>query len=550
MAGSLLDPKAQRFSTLWQDYWGSRWHRPVLWEPQRLACFIDAATGRNVTNPSTGEPLVTDFPTGRRPFLGALTLGRKTSPSPHSGVIEYNDDGHLLTIAPTRSGKGAAQIVPNLLAYAGSCLVLDIKGENFAITGKHRAALFEGAKVFRFAPFEQTTDRYNPLDFIRVDKGGLPNSYTFDDARLIAEMLIPAKAKEEFWDTEARNLLTTLLLYVGTRYAPPDPRRNMREVTRLLFRTPDPEKESAASGPLFDKTLTDISEEAALTGNIVLEALVTGFREHEPKVRSNVLSTCRSEMMIWLSERLQTATECSDFQFSELKASMCRPAADNPAPTTLYVIIPPEYLREYRTILRMMVGLAAVELTREGEWTGKQAEGWRTNPPCPVLFLLDEFPSLGYMTPIVNGLAYLAGYGVQIWTFAQSLGQLKGLYAENWDSFIANAGAACYFGVTDPDAAELISKQLGETDEYEHWYETNSESTAYSDSSTSSSASSYGRFGAGDTSSSSDSTTYGSTQTTGSQEHVRFKRETVARPSDIRALASDLQIIFLRSYSL
>ena len=44
----------------------------------------------------------------------------------------------LMTIAGPRQGKGVSTIIPNLLVYAGSMLVLDVKGENFAWTGEAR----------------------------------------------------------------------------------------------------------------------------------------------------------------------------------------------------------------------------------------------------------------------------------------------------------------------------------------------------------------------------------------------------------------------------
>ncbi|MDQ7079020.1 MAG: type IV secretory system conjugative DNA transfer family protein [Robiginitomaculum sp.] len=50
--------------------------------------------------------------------------------------LSYKRDRHLLTVAPTRSGKGTTAIIPNLLTYEGSCLVIDPKGENALITAE------------------------------------------------------------------------------------------------------------------------------------------------------------------------------------------------------------------------------------------------------------------------------------------------------------------------------------------------------------------------------------------------------------------------------
>lgn len=548
MSGSLVTSGADDLIGLWREYWATVWHHPVAWPDQRLACFITADQGRADLN-LRGEPLVSDYPSGRRPFLGVLTNSGTLQASSDSGILEYNDDGHLLTIAPTRAGKGTAQIVPNLLLYAGSCLVTDIKGENYGLTHKHRSTFFPGASVLKFAPFDDASDRYNPLDFIRVNADGTPNSLTFDDTRLLAEMLIPTRAQEEFWDIEARGLITTLLFYVATRYRPGDMLRTMSTVVDTLFPEPLPGEASP-----FDRSVELIRREADEADNAILASLVTQFIEHEAKVRAGILSTSRSGMAIWLSERLRRVTSRSDFRFSDLKRSMCRPAAEDPAPTTLYVIIPPEYLREYRSVMRLIVGLAAVELTRENSWTddAHRAEGWWSEPPCQVLFLLDEFPALGHMAPIEQGMAYLAGYGVQIWTFVQSLGQLKDTYRENWSTFVSNAGAASYFSMTDPDLCRFLSQQLGKTAEYElrHFTTSRTEGTSSSDSDSRNSggSSTWGdSYSSGSTYGSGTTSSFGDSSSVTEAENVRFKQDDVALPSEIRAMPAGSQLILLRN---
>lgn len=538
MRGALLDPAAAAFSDLWRDYWRSRWHIPLPWSRERLSCFLTPSEGRRLTAGADADPMVRDFPSMRRPFLGVVTQDG-ASVAADAGVLEFNEDAHLLTIAPTRSGKGAGQIIPNLLTYAGSCLVIDIKGENAAITALHREAMFPGARIVRFAPFEDFSDTYNPFDYIRVDADGTASSYTFDDVRLLSEMLVPARPRQEFWDLEARNLVTMLLYFVATSYRPGHRERCMQRVTQLLFPSgfvpPGRDKRERETG--FAESLNLMGETAKRNDNTVLISLLNTFLDHDEKVRAGILSTCRATMNIWLSERLQRATATSSFQFSDLKASMCRPLEQAPAPTTIYLIIPPEYLRDYSPVMRMIVGLAAIELTRPGPWADQ--EGWREHPPCPVLFLLDEFPALGFMPPISEGVAYLAGYGVQLWTFAQSIGQLKDLYGDNWTTFMSNAGAACYFGVSDPDLADLLARQLGNTEEYEHRYETISSS----DQSSRGSSSSF--------SSGSFDTTYsdieGTSSGTSTTEHVRFTREPVASAADIRALPPQLQLVLMRN---
>ena len=67
---------------------------------------------------------------------GGLVLGRRGG-----RVIGWNDNRHMLTIAGSRGGKGVSQIIPNLIFYEGSAVVIDPKGENAARTAGRRGAI-------------------------------------------------------------------------------------------------------------------------------------------------------------------------------------------------------------------------------------------------------------------------------------------------------------------------------------------------------------------------------------------------------------------------
>lgn len=532
MVSSLLKNTEENYSELWRDYWRTNWHNKPDWSPpERLQGFLSATAGRRPKAgrlPEKQEIFVYDYPSGQRPFLGAITQGFDGNVSDDAGVLEYPAPGHLLTIAPTRSGKGVSHIIPNLLFYSGSAVVIDIKGENYSITAKRRETIFESARVVKFAPFMDETDCYNPLDFVRIEKKHKPSSYTFDDSRLLVDMLLPTKEKEEYWDIEARNLLTALILFVACKYAQGEAERNMRSVVNLLFSEPD--LDGGQSG--IQQVCMDLFIFGEESNYTPLKALAASLTEHEEKVRNNIVSTCRAGMQVWLSERLLAATDKSDFQFIELMESMCRPIDENPAPTTIYVIIPPEYLNEYRSVLRMITGLAAVELTRSPPWKDKTK--WRNEPPCPVMFILDEFPALGHMKPIADGMAYLAGYNVQLWIFAQNIGQLKTIYGNGWENFPANSAVTSFFGVNDPDTAEYIERLLGETPEYLDEYL----------------ASGYASIGSTGYSSSSGLGNSSSTQNLELLEkrvNHRHTKTKIAPASEIRAMSEKLQLVFIRN---
>src|SRR5690606_14285308 len=119
-----------------------------------------------------------------------LILGRKGL-----RYLRFDRPGHLLTFAPTRSGKGAGCIIPNLLDHPGSAFVVDPKGENHAASAAFRHTL---GPVHLLSPFgrEAETSRFNPLDFVRVGQ-----AEEIDDAALIADMLVVPDGHETFWDS-------------------------------------------------------------------------------------------------------------------------------------------------------------------------------------------------------------------------------------------------------------------------------------------------------------------------------------------------------------
>jgi len=333
--------------------------------------------------------------------------------------LRFDQPGHLLTFAPTRSGKGVGAVIPNLLDHPGSVVVTDIKGENHAITRAYRETL---GQVIAFAPFDPTLsgDGYNPLDFIRTFT---PNEV--DDARMIAEMLVAPDGKEaNHWEREARTLLTGLLLHVALERKAQE--RNLHRVRALLMRD--------RSG--FEAVIDAMAQ----SPHIVISTIGRGFSQKEDKERGAVISTAQSRLEPFDSPLLQAATNHSSFKMEDLKRETL----------SLFIIIPPEYVAVYQPVLRLMVGLATAAMTREAK-----------RPKHPVLFLLDELPALGHMRPIEDGIGYLAGYGAILWLFVQDLDQLQKTYVK-WRSMIANCAVRQAFNVQDTQTAELLSGMLGQ----------------------------------------------------------------------------------------
>lgn len=387
-----------------------------VWRDRRARrALIDAATLSSSVAYGTADWNRNAFP-GIKP--GPLFLG-----AANGSAMYYDGEQHLITIAPTRTGKGTCHIIPNLLTYPGSMVVNDIKGENYEKTGKKRGQF---GKVFCFAPFGEETDGFNPLDFVRR---GTPAA--FDDAMLIADMLIvPGKDEEEgnHWKEAAKNLLAGLVGYVAETEG--DEARNLQRVRELLT--------------LNQKAFVEFVQEqmtASKSAFVVRAANI--LLQKADRERSGVISTAQAQTSIWDSEPLARATRVSTYRIEELRDEVA----------TLYIIVPPEYLSTYKSVLRVVLGLALSTMTRKLP---------SQNDRPPLTFLFDEFPSLGYMQPVVDGMAYLAGYGCRLWLFAQDLGQIRETYGDKATSLLANCGARSFFAVSDYETAEYVSKMVGQ----------------------------------------------------------------------------------------
>ncbi|MGJ0484318.1 MAG: type IV secretory system conjugative DNA transfer family protein [Methylomicrobium sp.] len=129
----------------------------------------------------------------------------------HNHETELRDgNGHLLTIAPTRAGKGTGQIILNLLTWRGSVLVVDIKGENYSLSAGYRKNKL-GQKIIRFAPFEKESEIWNPIMSIRSKPGteSTPEERyeEEEDARYLTNLLIAptGNSRDAFWENSAKN---------------------------------------------------------------------------------------------------------------------------------------------------------------------------------------------------------------------------------------------------------------------------------------------------------------------------------------------------------
>lgn len=342
--------------------------------------------------------------------------------------IHYTGDRHLLTVAPTRSGKGTTLIVPNLLTYEGSLPTIDPKGENASITAQARRAM--GQTVHIVDPWgivdmpDHVPARFNPLDWL--DPTDIDMA---ENAMLLADALIVSSDKgEPFWTEEAKGLLQGIILYVAT-----DPyERQERHLGRVRDLLLMPETELKK---LF----------ACMAASAFQVVASTGLRcqQKDEKLLSNVLASAQAQTHFLDSPRMRESLSASDFRFEDLKTSEM----------SIYLVLPSDRLNTFGRWLRLMIQQAITV----------NARNITVRPELPVLFLLDEMPALGRLAMVEQAYGLMAGFGLQLWGIAQDLSQLKRIYGDAYEGFIANSGVVSYFGSRDRMTAEYMSALAGQT---------------------------------------------------------------------------------------
>ncbi|EJU09649.1 conjugal transfer protein TraG [Sphingomonas sp. LH128] len=337
-------------------------------------------------------------------------------------LLRYAGPAHLLTIAPTRTGKGVGTIIPNLLDYPGPVVCIDPKGENARITARHRARF---GPVHVLDPFDATglpSAAFNPLD--RIDPDGLDLA---DDCMTLADALVydaPGEAGEAHWNEEAKALIAGIILAIVTS-EPPATRTLATLRDRLTF-----------APAAFTAMLEAMQAQGGLAARAANRHLGKSDREG-----AGVLSAAQRHTHFLDSPRMTAVLGHSDFTFADVKAKA----------TTVYLVLPPDRLATYARWLRLMLAQGLTDLARAP-----------ASAERPVLFLLDEFAALGRLEPVERAMGLMAGYGIQLWPILQDVHQLRALYERRAGTFLSNAGVLQIFGVNDHDSAKLVSDLLGQ----------------------------------------------------------------------------------------
>ncbi len=354
-----------------------------------------------------------------------LLLGRKDGT-----MLCFGGSEHVLVYAPTRSGKGVGYVIPNLLNWPDSVVVLDVKKENWDRSAGFRAA--HGQDVYLFDPFDESgrTARYNPLGYVRNDTVDL-----YDDLQRIAVMLFPTESRgDPFWFEAARSAFVAIGGYVAET---PGLALTIGEILHQLSAAHDLKAH-------FEKIIAARKSGPSPLSRYCITAL-NDFLAASENTMNSVRKTVTARLGLWLNPRIDAATATNDFDLRLLRQR----------PMTVYLGVTPDNLDRMAPLLNLffqqVIDLNTRELPEQNPKLNRK-----------VLLLLDEFPALGNVNVLAKSVAFLAGYGIRLLTVIQSPAQLRAVYGiDTAKNIMTNHAVEVVFAPKEQDVANELSERFG-----------------------------------------------------------------------------------------
>jgi type IV secretion system protein VirD4 len=340
----------------------------------------------------------------------------------------------VMLSAPTRSGKGVGVVIPNLLNWPDSVVVLDIKGENYDITAGYRAA--HGQPVYAFSPFDEDarSHRWNPLTAVRSSP-----LHRVGDLLTIGQVFFPndggGTSSEAFFNDQARNLFLGLgLVLLETPSLP-------RTIGEML-------RQSSGKGRSLKDHLSGLITQRGEEGNPLSEECADALQRllsNSENTLSSVVATFNAPLTIFADAVVDAATSADDFRLEDVRRRRM----------SVYVRIPPNRLASARPLLNLffsqLVSLNTQHLPEQDAALKVQC-----------LLVNDEFTAMGRVGVITNAAAFLAGYNLRLLTVVQAMSQLDAVYGDKEArTFATNHGLQILFAPREQRDADEYSAMLG-----------------------------------------------------------------------------------------
>ncbi|MES9993992.1 MAG: type IV secretory system conjugative DNA transfer family protein [Candidatus Thiodiazotropha sp.] len=318
-------------------------------------------------------------------------------------------NGHMLTYAPSRTGKTISVIIPALMHwFSGSMFVTDVKGELMAITAAFRKAM--GQNIIIFNPFYVLGIKgacFNPLRVLPEDIMHNQGRDLSDLTKMIAYQLVADRPNDigdgVYFRNGARRLIRALLLYMAVFM--PD-RCTLPTLRKLVWSTSE-EKRDIAEQMQESDFLSGVLNDF---GNALQEMLLPEYVKTYGGYRDNAMSALE---IYEAHSPLGKAVGASDFSLKDMLDGK----------TTLYLILPESKLETHGSALGLITTLLLEQIAG-------------LDQPTPIMMLLEEMGNIGKLPNLSKALSLLPGKGVRLWMVFQSRRQPVEIYGQQMAGLI------------------------------------------------------------------------------------------------------------------
>lgn len=357
--------------------------------------------------------------------------------------LRHNGPEHVLTYAPTRSGKGVGLVVPTMLSWGASAVVTDLKGELWAVTAGWRKK-YARNKVLRFEPATANGSVcWNPLDEIR-----LGSEYEVGDVQNLATLIVDPNGKglDSHWQKTAFALLVGVILHALYKAKDEGTTATLPSVDAMLA---DPNRDI---GELWMEMAT--YGHVAGQNHHAIGSAARDMMDRPEEEAGSVLSTAKSYLALYRDPVVARNVSRSEFRIRDLMHSH--------DPVTLYIVTQPNDKDRLRPLVRVMVNMVVRLLADKMDFeNGRPVAHYKHR----LLMMLDEFPSLGKLQILQESLAFVAGYGIKCYLICQDLNQLKSRetgYGPD-ETITSNCHVQNAYPPNRVETAEHLSRLTGQT---------------------------------------------------------------------------------------
>jgi type IV secretion system protein VirD4 len=357
--------------------------------------------------------------------------------------LRHNGPEHVLTYAPTRSGKGVGLVIPTLLSWPASAVITDLKGELWALTSGWRKK-YARNRVLRFEPASINGGVcWNPLDEIRI---GTENEV--GDVQNLTSLIVDPDGKglESHWQKTAFALLVGVILHALYKAKHEGTEATLPSVDAMLA---DPNRDIAE---LWMEMATYGHQDGQ--NHPAIGSAARDMMDRPEEEAGSVLSTAKSYLALYRDPVVARNVSKSEFRIKDLM--------NHDDPVSLYIVTQPNDKSRLKPLVRVMVNMIVRLLADKMEFkNGRSVAHYKHR----LLMMLDEFPSLGKLEILQESLAFVAGYGIKCYLICQDINQLRSRetgYGHD-EQITSNCHVQNAYPPNRVETAEHLSRLTGQT---------------------------------------------------------------------------------------